>query len=101
MMVPSPIPFNLWKKRKDRSVAMTIRVTSNRILTLPNSMPDTLAMAWTMPSPGTLMTSGATSTLMPTARIAQPTSRLKVRSGMVCGFRPVILKYFFPEVRVR
>ena len=27
--------------------------------------------------------------LMPTARIAQPRSRLKLRSGMVCGFRPV------------
>ena len=73
--VPMPTPWSFPKNRKDRMVAIIISVMSNIIFTLPNFLLVTKEIALTIPSPGTVITSGATSTAMPKARMKQPARR--------------------------
>ena len=75
MMVPMPTPWSFPKKRKDKMAAIMINVISKIIFTLPNFLLVTKEIALTIPSPGTVITSGATSTAMPKARMKHPASR--------------------------
>lgn len=72
-------------RQQCRDEEMRISVTSNTTLTLPKRRPLTLLMAATMPSPGTMMRSGATSTLMPKASTMQPAMALSTRVNSCCG----------------
>ena len=60
---------------------MDTSVASKAVFTLPNCRPVTTAMAWTIPSPGTISTRGATSTLMPKASTAQPRTSTSTAMG--------------------
>lgn len=83
--VPMPTPFNLWKKMKDKSEAIIIRVTSKITLILPKSACLAWEIAFTIPSPGTIITSGATSMLIPKARMMHPMKRLKILVTSISG----------------
>ena len=83
--VPIPMPCREWKKRNEQAAPMAIKVISKYTLILPNSFLLACAMARTIPSPGTTITLGATSMLMPKARTTQPKKRLIPRMIQVFG----------------
>ena len=70
---------------KDKSEAIIIRVTSKITLILPKSACLAWEIAFTIPSPGTIITSGATSMLIPNARMMYPMRRLKILVTSISG----------------
>ena len=83
--VPMPTPCSRRKNSSDSADAMTMSVTSNTSFTRPKSLPVACASTRTSPSPGTVMTSGAISMLMPQARMAQPSSMHPPRASHPAG----------------
>lgn len=76
------------KNKKDNTKEMEISELSNITLTVPNRFWQTFESAFTIPSPGTSNTFGATSILIPKARITQPMKRDRSCAAPSSGTNP-------------
>ena len=84
-IVPIPTPLNSSKYTNDRIEAIMINVTSKYTLTVPNFIFVVIDKAFTIPSPGTVITFGATSTTIPNAKIIHPKIILRKRIPIPVG----------------